>query len=202
MDRFDLHWPKMDASFLTDGFRCRIVWRSAGGRGGPGGSIDNNVLCKKRLAEGLPLAPGLLDELRSRGYGELAAEIDELAGGQADAEQPTDDLSGWLDGLPGSAQWEAVSARRGKVWIPLGMLGDEVLELRPPPVRGKQEWVLRRSWPEERRKAECIAAGNLKGIFAYLLGREGAGSAEVKAWLSACAELDHPEVSAAREDRD
>ena len=34
MDRFDLKWPRTDATFYTDGWRCRIVWRQKGGLGG------------------------------------------------------------------------------------------------------------------------------------------------------------------------
>ena len=41
VDTFDLKWPKTQATFYTDGWRCRIVWRE---QGGPGGTIDNHGL--------------------------------------------------------------------------------------------------------------------------------------------------------------
>ena len=52
MDTFDLKWPKTDATFYTDGWRCRIVWRQSSGMGG---TIDNNQQCKKRGADGIGL---------------------------------------------------------------------------------------------------------------------------------------------------
>jgi hypothetical protein len=196
MDRFDLHWPKTDASFLTDGRRCRIVWRTGTGTGtGPGGSIDNNDLCKKRVADSLTLAPDLLGELTSRGYPDLAAEIRALAGGEDERGR----VMRWLDGLPGEPAWEETGTRRGKSWIRLGAAEGESLELRPPARRGKAEWVLRRSAPSARKPA-CVVAPHLKGIFSYLVGRAGESPlALVETALAACAELDHPDAVAARE---
>ncbi len=76
MDTFDLKWPKTDATFYTDGWRCRIVWRQSGGMGG---TIDNNQQCKKRVADSLGGAPYLLAALQARGYGNLVTEIEDLA---------------------------------------------------------------------------------------------------------------------------
>ena len=76
MDTFDLNWPKTDATFFTDGWRCRIVWRER--RGGMGGTIDNNEQCKRRVADSLLTAPYLLGALRARGHGLLAQEIEAL----------------------------------------------------------------------------------------------------------------------------
>ena len=76
MDTFDLKWPKTDATFYTDGWRCRIVWRQSGGMGG---TIDNNQQCKKRVADSLSGAPYLLAALQARGHSNLATEIEDLA---------------------------------------------------------------------------------------------------------------------------
>ena len=82
MDRFELHWPSMDAQLLTDGWRCRIVWRQKGPRSrhgaGMGGSIDNNLLCVRRVAESLDGAPELLTALKARGHHRLAEQIEAL----------------------------------------------------------------------------------------------------------------------------
>jgi hypothetical protein len=58
MHNFDLHWPKTTALLNTDGQRLRIIWRASGGIGG---TIDNNELCKKRLAVWLCFAPSLME---------------------------------------------------------------------------------------------------------------------------------------------
>ena len=69
MDRFDLKWPSTDATFYTDGWRCRIVWRQ---KGGIGGTIDNNAQCLRRVADSLDGAPYLLSALKARGHDRLA----------------------------------------------------------------------------------------------------------------------------------
>lgn len=88
MDRFELNWPGADASFYTDGWRCRIVWRQKGqrGGGGMGGTIDNNQQCVKRAAESLEGAPYLLSALKARGHGRLADQIETAAADVAAAE--------------------------------------------------------------------------------------------------------------------
>ncbi len=89
MDRFELNWPGADASFYTDGWRCRIVWRQKGQRGGGsmGGTIDNNQQCVKRAAESLVGAPYLLSALKARGHDRLADQI-ETAATDASAAEP------------------------------------------------------------------------------------------------------------------
>ncbi len=81
MDRFELNWPGVDAQLLTDGWRCRIVWRQRGRHhaNGIGGTIDNNVQCVRRLAESLDGSPYLLGALRSRGHDRLARQIETVA---------------------------------------------------------------------------------------------------------------------------
>ena len=81
MDRFELNWPGANASFYTDGWRCRIVWRQKGrrGGGGMGGTIDNNQQCVKRAAESLEGAPYLLSALKARGHARLAEQIETVA---------------------------------------------------------------------------------------------------------------------------
>lgn len=210
MEQFDLHWPNMDASFLTDGHRCRIVWRRAmGKRPMPGGSIDNNELCKARLAQNLALTPKLLDELRSRGFVELAAEIAALV--PADAlvpdEEPHLRIERWLHALPGDAAWQETGARRGRGWVVVSGGRQEVLELRMPAGKRRPEWVLKRSAPSEgkrtgnkRADSTCIAAPHLKGIFCWIVaGYEAEAGAVLTDLFAACVDVDHPEMVEARQ---
>jgi hypothetical protein len=76
VDSFNLNWPNTTATLFTNGWRCRIVWRSTGGMGG---TIDNNGVCKRRLAENLTHSESLLAELRTAGHEELAVEIEGMA---------------------------------------------------------------------------------------------------------------------------
>ena len=80
MDRFDLKWPSTDATFYTDGWRCRIVWRQ---KGGIGGTIDNNAQCLRRVADSLDGAPYLLSALKARGHERLATQIESQVETQA-----------------------------------------------------------------------------------------------------------------------
>ena len=76
MQSFDLKWPKTTATLFSNGWRCRIVWRTDRGMGG---AIDNNDQCKRRIADSLIGAPLLLEQLRSAGFTELADEVEALA---------------------------------------------------------------------------------------------------------------------------
>lgn len=235
MDRFDLNWPKTDATFYTDGWRCRIVWRQ---KSGIGGTIDNNAQCIRRLALSLDGAPYLLGALKARGHDRLAAQIESAAQAEtavtADAanattaagnEHVTDtkatakrergkqaqdapkgpaaaakhhggqpSLDEWVNTLSGSGKFEAAANRRAKVWLELGTLGDEVLCLKTPAAKGKQEWVLKRTWPTGDRKAEYVAAEAFKGIAGYLASRD-ADTRFMEAVLGACGGCDHPELA-------
>ena len=224
MDTFDLKWPKTQATFYTDGWRCRIVWRQ---QGGPGGAIDNNDLCKRRLADSLPGAPYLLPALRARGYGNLASEIESLAtfdtedAGSAGNSPPVrqsrppaaaprsetlrsagvDRLQTWLAALPGDATFAETSDRRARVWLEAGVQNGEHLYLKAPAARGRQEWVLKRTWPDGDpnrgdRKPEYVAAPFLRGVLSYLAGR-GIDASVFESLLSACEILDHPEPAQA-----
>ncbi|MCZ6619661.1 MAG: hypothetical protein O7E57_16180 [Gammaproteobacteria bacterium] len=84
MQSFDLKWPKTTATLFSNGWRCRIVWRTDRGMGG---AIDNNDQCKRRIADSLTGAPKLLEELRNAGFEELAKEVEALAENTA-AESP------------------------------------------------------------------------------------------------------------------
>ncbi len=145
MDNFDLRWPKTDATFYTDGNRCRIVWRQ---KGGIGGSIDNNQLCKRRVADSLLCAPELLKDLKVRGYSGLAAEIEEMAPAspitpspasnapsrhapssknkpaktkptktQSAQPVPSSNPKRWLASLSGVSETQECGIRRGKNWV-------------------------------------------------------------------------------------
>ncbi len=233
MDRFDLNWPKTDAIFYTDGWRCRIVWRQ---KGGIGGTIDNNVQCVRRVAESLEGAPYLLSAIKARGHARLAAMIEaEQPELQTEAQTPepaarpavaqrehakpqrvarkdtdtakrpraaaakADRLTAWLDLLDGDAAWEAASNRRSRQWHEIGGLGDEALQLKTPAAKGKQEWVLKRSWPEEgRRKAEYVAAVNFRGIAGYLQQAK-ADATFIEGLFKAMHGEDHAELKSAAE---
>ena len=199
MDTFDLKWPQSDATFYTDGWRCRIVWRER--RGGLGGTIDNNDQCKRRVADSLRGAPYLLGALRARGHGLLASEIEAMAGADAQApeapalsaaELEAQRLKRWLDALPGSPEWQDVASGRAKHWQPCGELDGEQLMLKAPTPRGKQEWLLKRTFAQAKRKAEYVAAGELRGICAYLAERGLLASGRaVEQWLADVEALAH-----------
>jgi hypothetical protein len=233
MDRFDLNWPKTDATFYTDGWRCRIVWRQ---KSGIGGTIDNNAQCIRRLALSLDSAPYLLGALKARGHDRLAAEIESAAQAEtvtanaahataarnqsATGTRPTvkpvragkasnvpkgpapaakheggqPPLDKWVNALSGSAKFEAAANRRAKIWLELGTLDDEALYLKTPAAKGKQEWVLKRMWPNGDRKAEYVAAEAFKGIAGYLVSR-GADPRFVEAVLGACGGSDHSDLT-------
>ena len=235
MDRFELNWPGADASFYTDGWRCRIVWREKGrrhGGGGMGGTIDNNQQCVKRAAESLETAPYFLSALKARGHSRLAEQIESLAGTQVDrsadaraparpARSPRRDASAhpapirvesrrparaaesavasWLKALAGDTAFELATDKRSKTWYELGSPteADEALLLKTPAVRGKPEWVLKRTWPEDaKRKAEFVVAASFRGIARHLVeaGLEEKGLEEM---LSALSGVEHPELVAA-----
>lgn len=220
MDRFELNWPNMDAQLLTDGWRCRIVWRQRGRHhgAGMGGTIDNNLQCVRRLAESLDGAPYLLGALRSRGHDRLARQIESAAGSEAlrpvraetgpreprraearrPARAPTVPPSAaWLQALTGSDAWEAASDRRAKTWMEIGQLGEEVLLLKAPAPKGKPEWVIKRTWPDAaKRKAEYVAAGEFRGIARWLVDA-GADEAFIEQLLSALSALPHEALEAA-----
>jgi len=142
MDTFDLNWPQTTATFCTNGWRCRIVWR--GKKGGMGGTIENNDQCKRRVADSLEGAPELLEELRTAGYMDLAEEIQTLAplpspqkpspqkpspqprasrtdvpakSKKVSAPTPAELIHSWASALSGGADWEACSNRRAKSWL-------------------------------------------------------------------------------------
>lgn len=213
MEQFDLHWPNMDASFLTDGRRCRIVWRRAmGKRPMPAGSIDNNALCKARLAQNLTHTPKLLDELRFRGYLELAAEIASLVPDVvpdvAQHEEPAHvRVRRWLDALPGDGAWRQTDMRRGKSWLVVSRSRQELLELRMPAAKRRGEWVLKRRAADEGKlvgnksaNSTCIVAADLKGIFCWIVAAAGDGAgALLDELFAACVDVDHPAIVEARD---
>jgi hypothetical protein len=212
MDTFDLKWPQTDATFYTDGWRCRIVWREK--RGGLGGTIDNNDQAKARVAGSLVTAPYLLSALRARGHGLLAEEIETIAGAQmsgkviqgavaappkaAPRESTGSQISNWLQLLQGEDRWEQVSVRRSKVWHPCAQLGDVTLQLKAPAPKGKPEWVLRQTFADKKRRTLYIAAPALKGICCWLhengLFRDAAATDR---WLTGIEALEHPAVAQA-----
>ncbi len=203
MDRFELNWPGADASFYTDGWRCRIVWRQKDrrGGGGMGGTIDNNRQCVKRAAESLEGAPYLLSALKARGHIRLADQI-EICAAQAPEQVAQEvpkiaDGKEWLKQLQGEGAFETASSKRAKAWLALGELGGEALLLKAPAASGKAEWVLKRTWPEDpKRTPEYVVAGSFKGIAGYLL-EAGATATDIERILAALADVAHPELGAA-----
>jgi len=235
MDRFELNWPGADASFYTDGWRCRIVWREKGRRngGGMGGTIDNNQQCVKRAAESLEGAPYFLSALKARGHERLAEQIasaaDEVAVATAPVspaparreaprevrphpapkrapEQRSERVSKseptpatWLAALDGAASFETARDKRARAWIELGALTgpQEVLLLKLPAAKGKAEWVLKRTWPEDdKRKPEFVVAQAFRGIAAWLVDA-GLETDGVEKLLAAVAKAGNPELEAA-----
>jgi len=221
MDTFDLKWPQSDATFFTDGWRCRIVWRER--RGGLGGTIDNNDQAKRRVAASLSNVPYLLNALRARGHGLLAEELESLCAVEPDSGEtaaetpepqsrpaakktaskrkpgvtPAQQVAGWLASLEGESGWEVTGVRRAKVWQPCGEDADGALFLKAP-AAGKAEWVLKRTYNSSKRKAEYLAAPALKGICEYLhqQGRFADGAA-LESWLSSVEVMAHPDLAKA-----
>lgn len=221
MDTFDLKWPQSDATFFTDGWRCRIVWRER--RGGLGGTIDNNDQAKRRVVASLSNVPYLLNALRARGHGVLAEELQslcdvELDSGEAACEKPmpqarpaaektaskrqtaatpAQQVAAWLASLEGGSGWEVTGVRRAKVWQPCGEDADGALFLKAP-AAGKSEWVLKRTYKSSKQKTEYLAAPALKGICEYL-HQQGffTGGAAPETWLSSLETLAHPDLARA-----
>lgn len=195
MDTFDLKWPQTEATFFTDGWRCRIVWREK--RGGLGGTIDNNEQCKKRVARSLLTAPYLLNALRARGHGPLAEEIESMADVdlvqvETQPSAAASVVENWLDALGGDAGWAQADQRRAKHWQPCAEVDGEALLLKAPAPKGRREWVLKRTFDDAKRKAEYVVAGDLRGVLAYLHDRGLFNSAaDVDQWLAAVKDLDH-----------
>ena len=156
---------------------------------GMGGTIENNQQCVKRAAESLEGAPYFLSALKARGYERLADQIGSLAEEEAmtarppvrsdrrpdvenrpapkrvertEAPQPRASAEAeWLQALAGSGAFQLAKDKRAKVWHELGTLtgAGAVLFLKTPAAKGRGEWVLTRSWPEEAgRKADFIVS--------------------------------------------
>ena len=233
MDTFDLKWPQSDATFYTDGWRCRIVWRER--RGGLGGAIDNNDQCKRRVADSLMGAPYLLNALRARGHGLLAEEIAGLSEVTVSQEvrvsQPAEgkpavtraakapktvkgpkkpkaaparkpdaatQISSWLKLLEGESGWEDSGLRRAKVWRDCAELEGQTLALKTPAAKGKQEWVLKTTFADSKRKAEYVTAPSVRGI-CECLNKRGVFSdaSAVEAWLTGLEDADHAALAQA-----
>ncbi len=181
MDSFDLHWPNSTATLYTDGTHLKVVVRD---KRGPSGTIQNVELCKERVAFGLDFAPGLLDELKAKGYGELADEIEQRVHPVADP------VTEWLAALSGDGSWEACGTKRASTWheIAAGFF------LKLPAKRGKQEWALKET-PHEGKPA-YLCAPELKGIFCALHDR---APAMLPGVIAACADIaaEHAEIEQA-----
>lgn len=185
MDSFDLHWPNATATLYTDGARLKIVVRD---KRGPSGTIQNIELCKDRVAFGLDFAPNLLADLKARGYGDLADEIEARA--EPEPQAASDPIAEWRASLEGDDSWEACGTKRTTKWHDLG----NGLSLKLPPKRGKQEWALRET--HEEGKPTYVCAPSLKGILCSLADR---GPEFFAATIAACAEFssEHPELESA-----
>ncbi|NJN52697.1 MAG: hypothetical protein HC809_14020 [Gammaproteobacteria bacterium] len=166
MDAFNLRWPGGDATLHTDGVRCRITWRA---QNGMGGAIENSDLAKRRVAGGLDFAPSLPDELRERGYAELAAEVERIAGTLpkpatvAQASSPARQIDAWLAQLSGDKTFEACGTRRALKWHQ-GKTWPESLSLKPPGKTGEHEWVVKVAGDTTR----YFAAADFAGVCACL----------------------------------
>ena len=77
------------------------------------------------------------------------------------------------------------------------LLGEEAVLLKIPPAKGKQEWVLKRTWPDDaKRKAEYVVASSFHGIAAYLL-KAKADAAFVEGLFKVLSGEGHDELKAA-----
>ena len=193
MDTFDLRWPQTTATFCTNGWRCRIVWR--GKKGGLGGTIENNDQCKRRVADSLEGAPGLLDELREAGYMDLAREIQTLAplpsADDAPMPMPGELIDNWVNALTDQSAWEACGNRRASSWLEVAEVnvssGEatwcEAILLKAPAAKGKQEWIL---------KCVCAAApkGHVRATARYHTADSFYGVCACLASLEECRSLD------------
>jgi hypothetical protein len=185
MDSFELKWPKSQAILYTDGTHLKITVRD---ERGPSGTINNNELCKQRIAIGLQFAPNLITDLKSKGHGSLAEEIEQLVTAEPVAPEPVRDIVGdWLDKLSGSHESEVCGTKRGKPWYPVA---DE-LALKTPAKRGKSEWILKTTSADA--KPTFITATDFKGICCALRDR---GTDFFDAFLGQCADFaeDHENV--------
>ncbi len=185
MDSFDLHWPNATATLYTDGAHVKIVVRD---KRGPSGTINNIELCKDRVAFGLDFAPQLLDDLKARGYRDLADDIEQRV--QPEPEVVEDPVGDWLESLTGDDSWEACGTKRSTKWheIAAGVF------LKLPAKRGKQEWALKENQAEG--KPAYLCAPELKGILCALRERDFDFIAAV---VGALAELagEHAQIEAA-----
>ncbi len=187
MDSFDLRWPKTQAMLYTDGIHMKIVVRD---KRGPSGTLNNVELCKDRIAIGLPFAPNLLTDLKTKGYSQLAQEIEQRAAMPAPSAKPKDVVGEWLDAMSGTDEFAACGTKRAKVWHPVA----KNLSLKIPAAKGKQEWVLKTT--PEGEKPSYVAAPHFKGICTSLRERR---EKFFEGFLSECAEFatEHDEVQAA-----
>lgn len=210
MQNFDLHWPKTTAFLNTDGERCRIVWRADGGIGG---TIDNNNLCKRRLADGLRFAPSLLEELRGAGYVVLAEEISRLAPPPEGVEErrrvsrpnESEQLDRWLEAMSGDPSWQQCGTRRCRDWKQVAAEGTDgafdALFLKAPGTRGKSDWVLKRV-PSAGGSPVYFSAPSFRGVCAYLVATPPYASVRfMDAFAAQCGDVaaEHVEVRAAIE---
>jgi hypothetical protein len=227
MDRFDLKWPSTDATFYTDGWRCRIVWRQ---KGGIGGTIDNNTQCVRRVADSLDGAPYLLSALKARGHDRLATQIEsqlETQPAQDPAasqpvttttttttttqqhqaiDEPSEGqrVSSWLQRLSGTGQFEIAASRRAKEWLEIGESADEVLFIKPPALPGKLRGKLRGKKEWVLKRTWPVGKRKAEYIVAAefqgicaFIVRSGAGIAVIERLLASCEGLEHEELSAA-----
>jgi hypothetical protein len=188
-----------------------------------GGTIENNEQCKRRVADSLEGAPGLLDELRAAGYMDLAAEIQTLAPLPAaqprvvkqasPAISPEELIEQWAKALGGPADWQACSNRRAKNWLEVARadvtVRDETwceeLLLKVPAAKGKQEWVLKCVSPaaakgDARATPRYYVAESFHGICACIAAHEEYYSIEfIDAFVVGVGELveKHPDVGVA-----
>ena len=186
MDSFDLHWPHATATLYTDGAHLKIVVRD---KRGPSGTVNNIELCKERVAFGLDFAPGLLADLKARGYGDLADDIEQRAVA-TEAEIAQDPVADWLDSLPGDGDWQACGTKRAAKWHQLA----EDLFFKLPAKRGKQEWALKETHADD--KPTYVCAPEFKGLLSSLRDR---GPDFFAGAISACAEFatEHAEIELA-----
>ena len=104
-------------------------------------------------------------------------------------------MNAWLKTLTGSSAWERATARRAKAWQTIAEDETQTLALKAPAAKGKQEWVLKLTWSENKRKAEYVVAENLRGLLSYLgENKQYRSAAFIDDLLNACEAIDHAEL--------
>jgi len=143
-----------------------------------------------------PAAPADASAVRADGPAKQADGAAQRS--KAPTARPAERIRAWVGTLAGDAEWETADSRRASQWAPCLEVGDEALLLKAPAPKGKQEWVLKRTWPKSKRKPDYVVAPSLRGIGEYLLSCGAFADTEaVERFLAAAEALGHADLATA-----